>query len=147
MCGTVGRMSPPAADARSRLTTADFGVLGTVDTTLGVHLVPVVFVVDESRLLIPVDMVKPKRSAALRRIHNLEAEPQATLLVDQRSDDWTELWWVRADLMFRGYDIPGDADVDLLAAKYSPYGERGSVIGIIELTITRITGWEATDSA
>jgi subtilisin family serine protease len=40
---------------------------------------------------------KPKRTTALRRLANVAANPRVALLVDHYDEDWTRLWWVRAD--------------------------------------------------
>jgi PPOX class probable F420-dependent enzyme len=40
---------------------------------------------------------KPKRSARLQRLANVASEPRCSLLVDHYEDDWSKLWWVRAD--------------------------------------------------
>ena len=60
------------------------------------HLVPVVFAVHEEVIYTAVD-AKPKTTQRLRRLANIERNPQVTLLVDHYDEDWTQLWWVRAD--------------------------------------------------
>ena len=46
-----------------------------------------------------IDKVKPKKSSRLQREDNLEADPRGALLVEHwDADDWSRLWWVRADL-------------------------------------------------
>ena len=40
---------------------------------------------------------KPKRSRALQRLENIAANPAVSLLVDDYAEDWSKLWWVRAD--------------------------------------------------
>src|SRR6185312_10108116 len=76
-----------------------------------VDAVPVAYVVDADRFVgVPVDRVKPKASLRLQRERNLEADPRATLLAEQWDpDDWSRLWWVRAELRWQG-----DADADLI---------------------------------
>ena len=94
--------------ARVRLTAHDHGILCTVHAERGVDAVPVVYVVDEDGYVgVPVDRVKPKASVRLQRERNLEADPRATLLVEHWDrDDWSRLWWVRAEL-----HSEGDAEV------------------------------------
>lgn len=132
-------------DALHRLTTADHGVLSTVHPDRGVDAVPVVFVVDDGFVGIPVDSVKPKASDRLQRERNLETDPRATLLVEHwHRDDWSQLWWVRAEL--RWHPEP-DLDVierlsALLADRYPQYGDR-PFHRVLVLRITDVTGWSA----
>ena len=60
------------------------------------HLVPVVFALRDDVIYTAVD-AKPKTTQRLRRLANIERNPQVSLLVDHYADDWTQLWWVRAD--------------------------------------------------
>jgi len=125
----------------ARLAEAGFGVLGTVDAERGVHLVPVVFVVVGDRLAIPIDTVKPKSTTRLRRATNVTGDPRASLLVDHRSDDWRQLWWVRADLRAaRHGDEPWR---EALAQKYPTYRHPGTVIEVIAFDIVTLSGWTA----
>src|SRR3954454_20211872 len=82
--------------ARALFASARVARLATVDPQSGGHLVPLVFAVDGDRIFSPVD-AKPKRTAALRRLANVRADPRVSLLVDHYVDDWTKLWWVRTD--------------------------------------------------
>jgi PPOX class probable F420-dependent enzyme len=70
--------------------------LATVDALGTPHLVPIVFAVDGDRVYSAVD-AKPKRSPALRRLANIAVNPHVAVLVDHYAEDWTTLWWVRAD--------------------------------------------------
>ncbi len=116
-------------------------MLGSVDGVRGVHLVPVVFVVSGDELVIPIDSVKPKTGNRLRRIDNLEADGRASLLVDHTSDDWTELWWVRADLEFVGSLEPAEPWLSLLASKYPQYRNRSTIDSLLLFTIGSVRGW------
>lgn len=129
--------------ARTLLTDAEFGVLGTVDADRGVHLVPVVFVVHGDRVLIPIDAVKPKGTVRLRRTSNLEADPRASLLVDHRSSDWSELWWVRADLTFDGERAPTPDEQRRFGSRYPAYEVPGSVVSVLEFDVASVAGWAA----
>lgn len=138
------RLSQEAA--RSRLATADHGVLCTLHPARGVDAVPVTYaLVDHSHVGIPVDRVKPKASVHLQRERNLAADPRATLLVEQWDRaDWSRLWWVRVEL--RWVSDAGDGlTADLaarLAARYPQYHaqpfERVLVLGVVGMT-----GWAA----
>lgn len=135
------RLAPD--EAMARLEAHDHGVLCTVHTGRGVDAVPVAYAVDGAHLGIPVDLVKPKESLRLQRERNLEADPRATLLVEQWDrDDWSRLWWVRAELRHIDDDERADALADALAGKYPQYRDR-PFARVIVLQIADVTGWSA----
>ncbi len=130
-------------DAMARLAAHDHGVLSTVHPERGVDAVPVAYAIDGVHLGIPVDLVKPKASTRLQRERNLEADPRATLLIEQwHADDWSRLWWVRAEL--RHVDHAGAADTlaAALAAKYAQYRDR-PFARVIVLRVVDVSGWSA----
>jgi PPOX class probable F420-dependent enzyme len=135
------RMNP--IDCRKRLNSSMFGVLGTVDPDSGTHLVPVVFAVSGSDLVVPIDTVKPKAATQLRRVSNLRTDARASLIVDHRSDDWTELWWVRADLGFAGMMVYSDEWASRLVSRYPQYRPAGAVESLLMFTIRSMSGWTA----
>jgi PPOX class probable F420-dependent enzyme len=139
MAGPEGKFDPRAAFSRSpvaRLATA---------TPDGVpHLVPVVFAVDEDVIYTAVDG-KPKTTRHLRRLANIERNPRTTLLVDHYDDDWSRLWWARADgtatIHHDGAALAtGHA---LLRAKYGQYHSVSLDGAVIAVAVGRWTGWHA----
>lgn len=94
------RLSP--SEARARLAANIHGVLCTMHPELGPDPVPVVYAVsDQGHLGVPIDSVKSKSSARLRREENLAADPRAALLIEQWDvAEWSRLWWVRAQLEY-----------------------------------------------
>lgn len=130
------------AEAWRRLADADHGVLGTLHPERGPDLVPVVFGVDGDRIFVPVDRVKAKRSTRLRRLANVELDPRCSLLVEHWSDDWSELWWVRASGAGRVLETAGEWH-PILAARYPRYRESDTLDGGIEIVVASITGWAA----
>jgi PPOX class probable F420-dependent enzyme len=126
-----------------RLKASSFGVLGTVDRDRGTHLIPVVFVVRGDALVIPIDTVKPKTTTRLRRVDNLRQDPRASLLVDHRDADWATLWWVRADVEFKGTDDSPASWSSALAAKYPQYDSLDSIDSLLLFTIRSMRGWTA----
>lgn len=108
-------------------------------------MVPAVFAVEGDRLYVAVD-AKPKRSRELRRLRNLRDNPQASFLVDVYDEDWSRLWWVRADGTARVVTDPDGmrAPIDLLVAKYPQYRAARPQGPVIVLTIARLTGWAAS---
>ena len=69
--------------------------LATVDYASKPYLVPVVFVFDGNHFFIPIDQkrktVKPQR---LKRIKNIQHNPNVALLIDKYNEDWTKLAFV-----------------------------------------------------
>ncbi|HEU4330076.1 MAG TPA: pyridoxamine 5'-phosphate oxidase family protein [Lapillicoccus sp.] len=133
-------------EARARLAAHDHGTLATLHPERGVDAVPVVYAVAADGYLgLPVDRVKPKSTTALQRIRNLEADPRATLLIEQwDADDWSRLWWVRVGLRWLGDD---DADREpelatLLAERYPQYRDR-PFDRVLVFRIVQTTGWAA----
>ena len=131
-------------EALRRATSADHGVLATINRTGAPDLVPVCFAIVEDVLAIPVDSVKPKRSTALGRIRNLERDPRATLLLEHwDAVDWTRLWWVRATLVRAdvGTEL-GERLVTALRTRYPQYA-RVMFDAVLTFRIEKIGGWEA----
>ena len=80
----------------SRFASARVARLATVDAGGGPHVVPITFAVDGDVIWSAVDD-KPKRSRELKRLANIRSNPAVSVLADHYDDDWTRLWWVRAD--------------------------------------------------
>lgn len=128
-------------EARRRFTAAPVARLATADVDAVPHVVPVTFAVDGDAIVFAVDH-KPKTTTALRRLRNIAANPAVTLLVDHYEDDWTRLWWARADghAYVRAEDPPA---VALLAAKYPAYAERSPEGPVVRIDVSRWSGWSA----
>jgi PPOX class probable F420-dependent enzyme len=135
-------------EARARLGSHDHAVLCTVHAERGVDAVPVAYAVDADGYVgVPVDRVKPKASLRLQRERNLEADPRATLLAEYWDrDDWSRLWWVRAELRWQGEGIADRAAAlaALLAGRYPQYQDQ-PFAQVLVLRIVGVTGWAASD--
>jgi Pyridoxamine 5'-phosphate oxidase len=135
-----------AAQARARLAAHDHGVLCTVHGERGVDAVPVVYAVDDDGCVgIPVDRVKPKTSSRLQRERNLAADPRAALLVEHWDrEDWSRLWWVRAELRWRR-DPSAAREADLAArlARAFPQYRDQPFTRVLVLDVVGVTGWAA----
>jgi PPOX class probable F420-dependent enzyme len=96
--------------------------LATIDSDGRPNLVPVVYAVDGDVMVSPVDR-KPKESRGLRRLSNIRARPEVTVLVDHYEEDWDRIWWVRLRGRARVSDDGPDRDraVNLLVEKYPQY--------------------------
>ena len=132
-------------DAAARFAAARVARLATVSGEGVPHLVPVVFAVVGPRVLIAVDG-KPKRTRSLRRLANIADDPAVCLLVDEYAEDWSALWWVRAD----GQAVVRDDDEALtearsaLGARYPQHVADPPAGPVIEVTVTRWSGWAAS---
>jgi len=130
-------------EARQRFAAARVARLATVDPAGRPHLVPIVFVLTDGTVFHGVD-AKPKHHHDLRRLANLAANPQASVLVDHYADDWSALWWVRADGIARDVNPGGQEGlrvVESLRARYPQYRLEGRLVGIDVLHWSR---WSAT---
>jgi PPOX class probable F420-dependent enzyme len=114
------------------------------------HLVPVVFALDGGPQGDP-DVVytavdaKPKTTQRLRRLANIERNPQVSLLVDHYADDWAQLWWVRADgvAAIHSDGAAMHAGYRLLRAKYPQYQSVPLNGPVIAVTVGRWASWHA----
>ena len=131
--------------ARARLAAHDHGILCTVHAERGVDAVPVAYVVDEDGYVgVPVDLVKPKASTRLQRERNLETDPRATLLVEHWDrDDWSRLWWVRAELRWQRDGAGLETGLAAaLAERYPQYRDQ-PFARVLVLRIVGVAGWAA----
>ncbi|MEZ0365507.1 TIGR03668 family PPOX class F420-dependent oxidoreductase [Mycobacterium sp. pUA109] len=132
------------ADLRRRFAQAPVARLATVTPGGAPHLVPVVFAVRDDVVYTAVD-AKPKTTARLRRLTNIEHNPRVSLLVDHYTDDWTQLWWVRADgpaaVHHDGAQL--HTGYRLLQAKYPQYRTVALTGPVITVEVQRWAGWLA----
>ena len=135
------------ANARELLASATVARLATVGSTGAPHLVPITFaLVDEGTLVTAVDH-KPKRTRALQRLANISHNPQVSVLADHYDDDWSQLWWVRADGLARISEAAPAGAAEALAARYPQYRTRPPRGPFIVIEVQRLSGWSATYSA
>jgi len=134
-------------EARSRLREHVHGVLCTLHARRGPDPQPVVYAVsDDGHVGVPIDTVKPKSSSRLQREDNLAADPRGSLLVEHWDpDDWSRLWWVRAELQHVA-DPPEaliDELVDRLAGTVPQYADK-PFHRVLVCRIEAVTGWSAS---
>lgn len=137
-----------AEQARARLAAHTHGVLCTLHSQRGPDPLPVVYAVnDDGHVGVPIDRVKPKTATRLRREDNLEADPRAALLVEHWDpEDWSRLWWARANLLYVPHPPPSLTD-DLavrLARSAPQYADR-PFHRVIVCRIVAVTGWSALE--
>ncbi|SFQ54831.1 PPOX class probable F420-dependent enzyme, Rv0121 family [Amycolatopsis arida] len=131
-------------EARRRFAAARVARLATVGPGGVPHLVPVTFAVLDDAIVFAVDH-KPKSSVELRRLRNIAANPAVSFLVDHYDDDWTRLWWTRADGTATTVHDPERrrAAVDALAARYPQYAARPPTGAVVRTDVTHWSGWTA----
>jgi len=142
-------MNLDPVEARRRAGSADHGVLATLRADgRGIDLVPAVFAIEGDHLAIPIDRVKPKREGGLQRVRNLDANPEATFLVERWArDDWSRLWWVRLRLRRVTLDAGKQERLGArLRARYPQYATatpEASFDGLLTFEIGEVSGWSA----
>lgn len=124
--------------ARARFDSARVARLATVSADGSPHVVPIVFAVSGSRLVTAVDH-KPKSTRRLQRLADIAANPRVSVLVDEYADDWSALWWARADGAARVLDTA--AEVAALVARYPQYRDRPPEGPVIVVEVDRWSGW------
>ncbi|HUY59743.1 MAG TPA: TIGR03668 family PPOX class F420-dependent oxidoreductase [Solirubrobacteraceae bacterium] len=140
------------AEARRRFATSTVARLATIGYKGDPHLVPITFaLIGKTTLVTAVDH-KPKRTTALRRLANIAANPQVSVLVDHYEDDWDRLWWARAD--GRARVVPAGEEPELrasalsaLTGRYRQYVSQPPEGDLIVVEVERFSGWAATYSA
>jgi PPOX class probable F420-dependent enzyme len=134
------------ARARALLRSERVARFGTVAPSGQPHLVPICFVLAGAVIYHAVDY-KPKATRRLARLANLAADPRATVLADHYEEDWSALWWVRADGRARVLEDVTAREtaraLDLLAERYAQYREHRPAGPVIALDVERLTGWTA----
>ncbi|MET0159941.1 MAG: TIGR03668 family PPOX class F420-dependent oxidoreductase [Acidimicrobiales bacterium] len=132
-------------EARALVASARVARLATVNPGLGVDVVPLTFALIEGDRLVSIVDQKPKSTTRLRRLTNIRAHPEVTVLVDHYEDDWERLWWVR----MRGTATvitEGDAfteAVDALTERYPQYVDAPPPGPVVSVVVDAWSGWRA----
>jgi PPOX class probable F420-dependent enzyme len=144
------------SDERDFAAAARTATLATVRPDGRPRLVPICFVVGNDapdgrpRLHSPLDE-KPKRSPDphdLARVRDILILPEATLLIDRWSEDWSQLGWLRLECRAELLE-PEPREVEehaaaiaALRAKYAQYaGQRLEDRPVIRFTVDRAVSW------
>lgn len=130
------------------LTAAPVGRLATADAAGVPHVIPVCYAFDGQVIYSALDQ-KPKRAALprLKRVRNIQANPQVALVIDHYEADWQRLWYIlltgRAELLLEG-DERVEA-IKLLRRKYPQYRDMPiDPNPVIKITPGRVVSWEAS---
>ena len=142
--------SAPQSPGPAAAHTGDLGArLATADADGRPHLVPIVFALSDDRLYSAIDL-KPKAravpNARLRRLDNIHANPAVSVLVDDYTEDWGQLWWARADGTARviaATDVEAARAIRALADRYPQYRDAPPPGPVIAIAVDRWSGWAA----
>lgn len=120
--------------------------LATADKDGHPTLIPICYAFDGARFYTPLDE-KPKsiEASKLKRVRNIEARHEASLLIDQYADDWSRLGYVliqsQADLVSPDHPLHAIA-LPLLRARYIQYQTMAlEHLPVIVLTPLRVSSW------
>lgn len=120
--------------------------LGTMSRTGRVELIPITFAIADDVLYTAVDH-KPKTTTELKRLDNVRANPEVSVLIDEyRDDDWSTLWWVRlrglAHVLEQGASY--ERALDALVDKYEQYRSTRPEGPAIVIELIRWQWWSAS---
>ena len=117
--------------------------LATVGADGRPHVVPICFALDGDTLYTAVDE-KPKSTRRLRRLTNIEANPEVEVVVDHWDEDWSRLWWVRLAGTARVVEHEARA-LELLQAKYPQYRDAPPAGPFVVVAVDSRSEWRAWD--
>jgi PPOX class probable F420-dependent enzyme len=131
---------------RTLISRAKVARLATVDQKLYPYVVPVVFVFHENSFFIPLDektkTVNPKN---LKRVKNIEKNPNVTLLIDKYQNDWKKLFFLMIHGKAKVIDGKNGKIMDkihkLLVSKYPQYKKIGIGNSCIKIEPTKVRFW------
>jgi len=139
---------------RTIINNARVARLATTDAKCRSYIVPVVFVCDnDARYYIPIDRkmkqsLEPRR---LKRVRNIEANPNVALLIDEYNEDWTKLYFIMIQGIALLIDHMSDQDQSrnlierahkLLSEKYFQYREVGIGECVLMIRPEKIITWK-----
>ncbi len=142
--------------ARALVDGARVARLGTLSKTGRVDLVPMTFALVDDVMYTAVDH-KPKRTTELKRLENVRATPEVSVLVDEYDDaDWTALWWVRLRGLARVVEAGSEYDdgdrcpggevraVPVGSSGGPGHGDRAHSLAVVVSELITGTGWSAS---
>ena len=117
--------------------------LATVTPDGHPHVVPITFALQGDIIVTAIDD-KPKTTTNLQRLKNIDAHPFASVVFDRYDEEWSSLWWVRADgnarIVTEGLEH-GQA-IGWLVAKYPQYQSHPPQGPVIIVVATRWSSWK-----
>lgn len=126
------------------------GYLATAASNLQPYVTPVVFILHNNNIYVPLDQ-KPKTVSIseLKRVKNIQENPKVCFLVHHYDEDWTKLWFV----MITGYAtlVNGTSKTlrtklktihNKFLSKYSQYNKISVGSFYITIRIDKSTYWK-----
>lgn len=103
---------------------------------------PVTFVLLNETLYFAVDH-KPKSTWDLRRLRNIRENPAVTVLVDHYDENWSALWWARADGLGEVLEDSPERHlaVESLCDKYEQYKASPPAGPVVAVRVRQWSGW------
>jgi PPOX class probable F420-dependent enzyme len=131
--------------AQQKFASAPVGRLATADASGHPHVVVTTFAVEDGQIFTAIDH-KPKTTRDLKRLRNIQENPQVSFLVDHYEDAWQNLWWVRADGEARILTANAEMarPIRMLANRYWQYRDNKPQGPVIAIAVQRWTGWSFT---
>ena len=133
------------ADQVELLAHAPVGRLATASADGVPHVIPVCYALMDGLIYSVLDQ-KPKRASLtrLRRVRNIRANPQVSLVVDHYEENWERLWYIlisgTAQLLEEGAERP-DA-IQILREKYAQYRLMNiDPNPVIKITPSNVVSW------
>ena len=131
-------------EQRQRVADARVARLATVRPDGSPHVVPISFAFEGETIVTAIDH-KPKTTTSLQRLRNIEAVPVASVIIDHYEDDWSRLWWLRADGAAR--IVPDGSEwedgIERLTQKYRQYRIDALRGPVIVIAVAKWTSWSA----
>lgn len=134
----------PPGEAWRRMAASRVAYLATIRASGRPHVVPIVFATGEDRTIYSIADPKPKTGLDLLRLRNIAANPSVSVLADAYDEDWSRLWWVRADGEARVVEDGPERDttIRLLRAKYPQYDTWTTPFGAATIIdVDRVGSW------
>ncbi len=118
--------------------------LATADAKGAPHLVPVCFAVEAETLYITIDEKPKRQDIPLKRLRNIQENPEIAVTADRWDEDWSRLAWVMlrgpADILRDGTEH--DRAQALLREKYPQYRAMAlDDLPVIAMRIRRVLSW------
>lgn len=127
-----------------------YGYLATAASNLQPYATPVVFILHNGKIYVPLDQ-KPKAVSIskLKRVKNIQENPKVCFLVHHYDEDWTRLWFV----MISGYATLVNGSLETIRtelktihnkflSKYSQYNKISVGNFYIRIRINKTAYWK-----
>jgi PPOX class probable F420-dependent enzyme len=127
------------------LLTARVARLAFLDGDDRPRVLPVTFAVADDAVWSAIDR-KPKRTTEPARVRWLRHRPEAALVVDSYTEDWSALAWVQLLCRVEVLELDaGPAGIEALVAKYPQYEREPPPGPLLRLAVDRALHWRAAD--